>query len=138
MFNISFITCIKRYIGHKSLEDQTLSGRNGCLTPSHSVTQPPDLGLWLSRSSLVFICFGQNVTRTKAHVNSWQIVTRTQNYVTFQFYKYVIFIQSMKRTIQLCICIYLFFLIFCIKNKWRLHTTYPKREVPQKVPESLF
>ena len=32
MFNISFMTCMKRYIGHKSLEDQTLSRRNGCLT----------------------------------------------------------------------------------------------------------
>ena len=31
------------------------------------------------------------------------------------------------------------FFFFCIKkNKWWLHTTYPKREVPQKVPESLF
>ena len=38
MFNISFMTCIKGYIGHKSLEDQTLSRWNGCLTPSHSVT----------------------------------------------------------------------------------------------------
>ena len=36
--NISFMSCIKRYIGHKSLEDQTLSGRNGCLTPSYFVT----------------------------------------------------------------------------------------------------
>ena len=71
MFNISFITCIKRYISYKSVEDQTFYGRNGCLTPSHSVTQPPDLGFWLSRSSLVFICFGQNVTRTKIHV-FWQ------------------------------------------------------------------
>ena len=31
-----------------------------------------------------------------------------------------------------------FFLFFCIKNKWRLHTTYPKREVLLKAPESLF
>ena len=57
MFNTSFMTYIKRYIGHKSLEDQTLSGRNGCLTPSHFVTQPPNLDLQLSRSSLVFILF---------------------------------------------------------------------------------
>ena len=35
------------------------------------------------------------------------------------------------------ICIY-FFLFFCIKNKWRLHPTYPKREVPLKAPKSLF
>ena len=34
--------------------------------------------------------------------------------------------------------LYLFFLIFCIKNKWQLHTTYPKREVPLKEPKSLF
>ena len=38
IFNISFMTCIKRYIDHNSLEDQTLFGWNGCLTPSHSVT----------------------------------------------------------------------------------------------------
>ena len=38
MFNISFITYIKKYIGHKSLEDQTLFEQNGCLTPFHSVT----------------------------------------------------------------------------------------------------
>ena len=38
MFKISFMTCMRWYIDHNSLEDQTLSGRNGCLTPSHSVT----------------------------------------------------------------------------------------------------
>ena len=38
MFNISFMTCMRWYIGHKSLEDQTLFGRNECLTPSHSIT----------------------------------------------------------------------------------------------------
>ena len=32
----------------------------------------------------------------------------------------------------------LFFLFFCIKNKWLLCTTYPKREVPLKALESLF
>ena len=26
---------------------------------------------------------------------------------------------------------------FCIKNKWRLHTTYPKREVPQKALQKI-
>ena len=68
MFNISCTTCITQYIGDKNLEDRTLSGWNGCLTPSHSITQPPDLGFWFSRSSLVFICFGQNVTRIASHV----------------------------------------------------------------------
>ena len=36
--------------------------------------------------------------------------------------------------------LYLCFLIFCIKkNKWRLHTTYPKRECPKKHTKiSLF
>ena len=29
-------------------------------------------------------------------------------------------------------------LFFSIKNKWRPHTTYPKREVPLQAPESLF
>ena len=38
MFKISFMTCMRWYIDHNSLEDQTLSGRNRCLTPSHSVT----------------------------------------------------------------------------------------------------
>ena len=33
----------KRYIGYQSLEDQTLSRRNGCLTHSHFVTQSPNL-----------------------------------------------------------------------------------------------
>ena len=111
MYNISFMTCITQYIGHKSLEDQTLSGQNGCLslTPCHFLTQPPNLGLWLSRSSLVFVCFGQDVTRTTSHVNIQQIVTRTQSYVVFKFIKYVIFIQSMKRTIQSCIYFSYFF-----------------------------
>ena len=110
------MTCIKRFIGYKSQENQTLFGRNRCLTPSHSVTQLLDFGHWLSRSSLIFVCFGQNVTRTTSHVNIWQIVTKTQSYVTFRFSKYVIFIQSMKRTIQSCICIYSVFLIFCIEK----------------------
>ena len=38
MFNISFMTYMRWYIGHKSLEDKTLFGWNRCLTPSHSVT----------------------------------------------------------------------------------------------------
>ena len=33
--------------------------------------------------------------------------------------------------------LYLVFLIFCIKNMWRLHTTYPKREVPLKAFKNL-
>ena len=113
MFNVLFMTCIKRYIGPKSLEDQTLSGRNGCLTPSHSVTQPPDLGLWLSRSSLVFIYFGQNVTRTKSHV-FWQFVTRTESHVIFQSFQLCIFFYSVNEENNLVM--YLFFLIFCIKK----------------------
>ena len=36
---------------------------------------------------------------------------------------------------HLFICIAFF---LCIKNKWWLHTTYPKREVPLKVLKSLF
>ena len=32
----------------------------------------------------------------------------------------------------------IFFFFGIKKNKWQLHTTYPKREVPKKVPESLF
>ena len=135
MFNISFMTCIRNYIGHKSLEDQTLSRQNGCLTPSHSVTQPSDLGFWFSRSSLVFICFGQNVTKTTNHVNIWQIIIRTPSYVTlfcfffFCFPRYVIlFNQGMERFSHV-FCNQYFF--FCIKkNKWRLHTIYPKREAP--------
>ena len=113
MFNISFMTCIKRYISHKSLEDQTLFGQNGFLTP-HSVTQPPNLGLWLGRSSLVFIYFGQNVTRIKSHV-FWQFVTRTQSHVIFQFFQLCIFFYSINEENNPFM--YLFFLIFCIKKK---------------------
>ena len=29
-------------------------------------------------------------------------------------------------------------LFFSIKNKWRVHATYPKREVPLQAPKSLF
>ena len=36
-----------------------------------------------------------------------------------------------------CILFLLFF-FFCIKNKWKLHTTYPKSEAPLKALESLF
>ena len=35
--------------------------------------------------------------------------------------------------------VFSFFLIFLYKkNKWRLHTTYPKREVSFKAPKNLF
>ena len=104
MFNISFITCIKMYISYKSVEDQTFYGRNGCLTPSHSVTQPPDLGFWLSRSSLVFICFGQNVTRTKIHV-FWQFYNQDPKPCKFSkfpimylFFSYFLSIKKKKVT----------------------------------------
>ena len=113
-----------RYISHKSVEDQRMKKEMSHVqhivynmhkkvyqsqecrrsdffwaewVPNtfHSVTQPLDLGLWLSRSSIVFICFGQNVTRTKIHV-FWQFITRTQSHVSFQFF-------------QLCIYFFLFF-----------------------------
>ena len=74
--NISFISCINGYIGHESLEVQNLSGRNGCLTPSHSITQPPNLvsldrqtqALSSSFFFFLFSFFGQIVTRTQSHV----------------------------------------------------------------------
>ena len=34
--------------------------------------------------------------------------------------------------------LYLVFLIFCIKNKWQLHITYPKREVSLKALKNPF
>ena len=115
MFNISFMTCIKWYIGHKSLEDQTLSERNRYLAPSHSLTQPLDLGLWLSRSSLIFVCFGQNVTRTKNHV-FWQIATRTQSYVIFKFFKICNFCSINEENDSVMYLVFFFFLIFLHKN----------------------
>ena len=137
MFNISFVTCIRKYIGHKSLEDQILFGQNGCLTPSHSITQPSDLGFWFSRSSLVFIYFGQNVTRTIDNVIIWQNVTRIQNYVIFTFFKICNFYSINEWNYS--VMYFVISIFFCIKkNKWRLYTTYPKKEVPQKVSESLF
>jgi len=33
---------------------------------------------------------------------------------------------------------YLLFFLISFGYKWRLHTTYPKREVPLKAPESFF
>ena len=139
MFNISFMTCIKRYIGHKSLEDQTLSGRNRCLAPSHFVIQPLDLSLWLSKSSLVFtFYFGQNVTRTKNHVIIQQIVTRTQNYVIFNFPIMYIFIQSTKRTIQSCILYLVFFYFFNKKISGDSIPLIQKERCPKKHSKNLF
>ena len=132
MFNISFMTCITQYIGHKSLEDKTLFGQNKCLTLSHSITQPLDLGLWFSKSSLVFVCFGQNVTKTTNHVNIWQVVTRTQSYVILKFFRTCNFFYSINEwNYSVMYFVIDIFFFFCIKkNKWQLHTTYPKREVP--------
>ena len=136
MFNTSFMTCMKWYIGHKSLEDQTLSGRNGCLTPSHSVTQPPDLGLWLSRSSLVFIYFGQNVTRTKSHV-FWQFVTRTQSDVIFQSFQLCFFFYySVNEENNLVM--YLFFLFFVLKKISGDSIPLTQKEMCPKMYLNLF
>ena len=63
-----FVTCIttyhsmsykKVYNGHQSLEDQTLFGRNGCLTPSHSITQPLNLGFLDKQTSVLSFVFGR-------------------------------------------------------------------------------
>ena len=35
-------------------------------------------------------------------------------------------------------CIYYYYYFFGIKNKWLLHTTYPKREVSFKAPKIFF
>ena len=34
--------------------------------------------------------------------------------------------------------VFIFSYFFCIKNMWRLHTTYPKREVPLQAPHISF
>ena len=86
MFNISLTRCTKRYIGQKSLENQTVSGRNGCLIPSYSVTQPSDLGFWISRSSIVFILFLVECNQDK----------KVCNYL-------MVYNQDKKRTILSCI-----------------------------------
>ena len=140
MFNISFLTCIRKYIGHKSLEDQTFSRQNGCLTPSYSVTQPSDLGFWFSRSSLVFIYFGQNVTRTLGHVIIWQIVTRTQSYVIFKFFKICNFysINEWNYFVLYLVIIIFSFSFFLYKKKWRLHTTYQKERCLKRYPNLFF
>ena len=111
MFNISFMTCIKRYISHKSLEDQTLSRRNGCLIHSHSVTQPPDLGLWISRSSIVFILFWVECNQDKKSCNYLVVCNQDPKLCNFSNFQLCIFffIQSMKRTFQSCfIYIYIY------------------------------
>ena len=134
MFNISFMTCIRKYIGHKSLEDQTLSGRNGCLTPSHSVTQPPDLGFWFSRSSLVFICFGQNVIRTTSYVIIWQIVTRIQSYVIFKFFKICNFYSINEENNSV---MYLFIFLYKKINGDSIPLTQKER-CPKRYPNLFF
>ena len=109
--NISFISCINGYIGHESLEVQNLSGRNGCLTPSHSITQPPNLvsldrqtqALSSSFFFFLFSFFGQIVTRTQSHV--------ILNLLSFFFYSI-----NDNGTIQSCKVVFNFFLFFCIKK----------------------
>ena len=112
MLNISFIACIKGYIGHKSLEDQTLSWQNGCLIPSHFVTQPPNLGLWISRSKpCLSFYFGQNVTRTRSHVF---LVDCNQDPkpCNFQFFNYVIFYSVNERMLFSHVVLRFFFFFF--------------------------
>ena len=90
---------------------------------------------------LIFVfIFGQIVTGTKSHVFFWQIVTRTQSLVRFNLSNCIYFysINDNEAFWSCNFVFYFFFLFFCIKNKWQLHTTYPKREVPFKAPESLF
>ena len=132
----------KGYIGHQSLEDQTLFGWNGCLTPFHFITQPLNLVL-LDRQICTlsfFLFFGQIVTRTKSFVFFCIDCNQDSRPCKVEFTKIVfIFIQSMTmKYFDHIICISFFFFLFCIKNKWRLHTTYLKREVPLKAPKSLF
>ena len=114
MFNISFMTCIKRYISHKSLEDQTLSRRNGCLIHSHSVTQPPDLGLWISRSSLVFILFWVECNQDKKSCNYLVVCNQDSKPCNTQFIKHVVFFIQPMRIEQFShvFCIQYFFFFF--------------------------
>ena len=140
MFNLSFMTCIRKYIGHKSLEDQTLSGWNGCLTPSHSVTQPSALSFWFSSSRLCLYLFwvecNQDNKSCKYLVDCNQD-SKLCNFLIFQIRNFYSINEWNYSAMYFVISI--FFLFFCInKNKLRLHTTYPKREVTQKVPESRF
>ena len=138
MFNMSFMACIKRYIDHKSLEDQTLSGQNRCLTPSYSVTQYPDLGLWLSRSSFVYILFWVECNQDKSHVIIWQFVTRTQSHVIFHFSKYVIFhLINEENNLVMYLVIYLF--IFVLKISGDSIPLTQKERCPKKaLQKSLF
>ena len=117
IYNISFITCIKGYIGHKSLEDQTLSRWNGCLTYSHSVTQPLNL-VSLDRQTQVLSLsyFGQIVTRTKSHVF---LVDCNQDPkpCNFKIFKHVFF-YSISETEQFShVQLYLIFSYFFCKKK---------------------
>ena len=131
----------KWYIGHQRLEDQTLSGRNRCLTPSHSKTQPPNLVL-LDRQTcaLSFFYLWVDCSQDKKACILLVDCNQDSKSCKIHFIKLVfISIQSMTmKHFDHVFCILFFFLFFCIKNKWRLHTTYPKREVPLQAPESLF
>ena len=117
----------KEYIGHQSLEDQTLSRRNGCLRPSHSVTQPPNLVL-LDRQiyALSFFYFlvdcNQDLKPCK---------------IQFIKFVFIFYLFNDNEAFQLGKFVF-FFLFFCIKNKWRLHTTYPKKRGALKHPNLFF
>ena len=138
MYNISFMTCITQYIGHKSLEDQTLSGQNGCLTSSHSVTQPLDLGLWLSRYSLVifFFFFLVECNQVNKPCIFGRLYLGPQSYVIFKFSKICnFFIQSMKRKIQSCIYFSYFLLKKISGNSIPLTQ---KERCPKRYPNLFF
>ena len=141
MCNVSFIACMKGV--HRTQESKRPNSVWAEWVPNtfpfHNLASKfrsfgqVDLAL-----SLFY--FGQFVTRTKSHIIIWQFITRTQSHVIFQIFKYVFFYSiNDKGTIQSCIYIQFFFsFLFCIKNKWRLHTTYPKIEMPLKASKSHF
>ena len=111
--NISFISCIIGYIGHESLEVQNLSGRNGCLTPSHSITQPLNL-VSLDRqtqalcSSFFFFLF--------SFFFFWIDCNQDTKPCNTQFIKFFFYSINDNGTIQSCKVVFNFFLFFCIKK----------------------
>ena len=120
----------KGYIGHQSLEDRTLLGQNGCLTPSHFVTQPLNL-VSFGQVDLCFVflfIFGQIVIRTKSHVFFLVDCNQDSKPCKIQSIKFVfIFIQSITMKHFDPVELYYLFIFFLYKKKVATPHHLPKK-----------
>ena len=133
----------KWYIGHQSLGDQTLSGRNGCLTPSHSIPSFRIQFFWIGRLVLCLsFYFWVDCNQDKRPCIHLVDYNQDSKPCKIQFIKLVfIFTQSITMKHFNHVNLYLvfsYFFIFKKKKKWQLHTTYSKKRGNLKSTQISF